>query len=188
MKQSTFAALWAIFFGIGLFGCRQAPPPQTGQVATPPQTEQVAEQPGGHEAMKMSGGEMEDGSVMRTSAKSFEETVASLKQAIEGENLMVIHVIDGQKMMRMAGKQIGPMNQIIFFHPRYMRQVWEANPQAGIQIPLKFIVMERPDQKVVIRYLKPSVLLGKYKGVEAIASELDEVVSRIVEATVSTGS
>ena len=124
---------------------------------------------------------------MRMTAKSFHETMSSLTQAIEAENLMVIHVIDGQKMMRMAGKQIGPVNQVFFFSPRYMRRVWEANQMAGIQIPLKFIVMEKPDKKVVIRYLNPSSLLGKYKGVEEIAAELDGIVEKIVDAATQPG-
>lgn len=163
-KQKWFSALrMAIPLGIALLSCQAIAP-------TPAQAK-------GKRKMK-------DGSVMRISRKSFADTVASLKQAIEGENLMVIHVIDGQKMMRMAGKKIGPMNQIFFFHPRFMRRVWEANPMAGIQIPLKFIVMERPDRKVVIRYLKPSSLLGKYKGVEGIARELDRIVNKIVNKTV----
>lgn len=130
---------------------------------------------------------VDDGSVMRISAQSFDDTMSSLTQAIEAENLMVIHIIDGQKMMRMAGKQIGPMNQVFFFHPRYMRRVWETNPMAGIQIPLKFIVMEKPDKKVVIRYLKPSTLLGKYPGMAQLAEELDGIVARIADAAAKSG-
>jgi hypothetical protein len=55
-----------------------------------------------------------DGSKVTMSKYSFSETVDILQGAIEGQNLMVIHVIDGQKMLRMAGKQVdlfGPDNQ-----------------------------------------------------------------------------
>lgn len=123
-----------------------------------------------------------DGSVMVISTKPFDEVVSALTQAIEEQNLMVIHIIDGQKMMRMAGKKIGGMKQIFFFHPRYMRKVWETNPLAGIRIPLKFIVMEKSNGKVVIRYLKPSTLLGSYEKMASIASELDAIVDKIAHA------
>jgi uncharacterized protein (DUF302 family) len=121
-----------------------------------------------------------DGSTVRMSKYSFSETVDILKGAIEEQNLMVIHVIDGQKMLRMAGKEVKGMKQVFYFHPKYMRKVMEANKEAGIQIPFKFIIMEKPNGKVVVRYFMPSTLLNTYKGEEAIAKELDGLVSKIV--------
>lgn len=121
-----------------------------------------------------------DGSSVAMSKYSFDETVEILKGAIEQQNLMVIHEIDGQKMLRMAGKQVNGMRQIFYFHPKYMKMVMEANPMASIQIPLKFIVMEKPDKTVVLRYFKPSVVLNQYDGEKEIASELDGLVEKII--------
>lgn len=122
-----------------------------------------------------------DGSQMVMSKYSFDETVDILKGAIEEQNLMVIHVIDGQKMLRMAGKDVGGTKQIFYFHPKYMKKVMEANNEAAIQIPLKFIVMEKPDGKVILRYFMASKLLEGYKGEEAIAKELDGLINNIVK-------
>ena len=108
------------------------------------------------------------------------ETVNILKGAIEEQNLMVIHVVDGQKMLRMAGKNIKGMKQIFYFHPKFMRRVIEANKEAAIQIPLKFIVMEKPNGNVIVRYFKPSKVLNDYSGVEAISNELDSLVNIII--------
>lgn len=121
-----------------------------------------------------------DGSTITMSKYSFDETVDILKGSIEEQNLMVIFEIDGQKMLRMAGKETGGLKQILFFHPKYMRRVLEANKAAGIQIPLKFIVMETPDSKTIVKYFMPSKLLGTYKGVETIATELDGIVNKII--------
>lgn len=124
-----------------------------------------------------------DGSMVAMSKYSFGQTVDVIKGAIEEQNLMVIQVVDAQKMMRMAGKQIGGMKQIFFFHPKYMAQVLAANPMAGIVIPLKLIIMEK-DGKVMIRYFMPSEVLKPYKGTEKIAQELDVIVNKIIkEAT-----
>ena len=122
-----------------------------------------------------------DGSQMRMSRLSFGETVSTIQGAIEDQNLMVIHTIDGQKMLRMAGKKVKGMKQIFYFHPRFMKRVIEANKMAGIQIPLKIIVMEKPDGKVVLRYFKPSTLLNQYNGEEAISAELDAIVEKITK-------
>ena len=54
----------------------------------------------------------------------------------------------------------------------------EANNEAAIQIPLKFIVMEKPDSKVIVRYFMPSKALASYSGEEAIAKELDGLVEK----------
>lgn len=121
-----------------------------------------------------------DGSSMVMSTYSFGETLELLKGAIEEQNLMVIHEVDAQKMLRMAGKQVDGMSQIFYFHPKYMRRVIEANSAATIQIPLKFIIMERPDKKIVIRYFNPSYVLKDYDGVAEIASELDNLVVKIL--------
>lgn len=126
-----------------------------------------------------------DGSIVKMSQYSFQETVDILKGAIEEQNLMVIYEIDGQKMLRMAGKAVKGMKQIFYFHPKYMRKVVEANQAAVIQIPLKIIVMEKPDGKVVIRYFRPSKLLNAYKGEESIAAELDGLVVKIINEITS---
>ncbi len=124
-----------------------------------------------------------DGSKMAMSKYSFSETVDILKGAIEQQNLMVLHEIDGQKMMRMAGKETGGMKQLFFFHPSYMAKVMEANEMAGIVIPFKIIVMEKKGM-VMVRYFMPSTVLKSYKGTETIASELDGKVTKIIaEAT-----
>lgn len=135
--------------------------------------------------IKMSFGQMQpaDGSKMNMSKYNFSETVDILKGAIENENLMIIFEIDGQKMLRMAGKEVNGMKQLFYFHPRYMKRVIEANKEAGIQIPLKLIVMEKPDNKVVIRYFLPSTILNKYDGETEISAELDEIVKRIISET-----
>ena len=122
-----------------------------------------------------------DGSKITVSKYSFNETVDLLQGAIEEQNLMVLLTVDAQKMLRMAGKKVKGMKQIFYFHPQYMRRVMEANKYATIQIPLKFIVMERPDGKTILRYFMPSKLLGSYKGVEPIARELDELVNNIIK-------
>jgi len=121
-----------------------------------------------------------DGSSMAMSKYDYGETMELLKGAIEEQNLMVIHVVDAQKMLRMAGKQVKGMSQVFYFHPKYMKRVMEANSMATIAIPLKFVVMEKPDGKVAIRYFKPSAILNKYKGEEAISAELDGLVEKIL--------
>ena len=116
------------------------------------------------------------------SAYGFEETLDRLRQAIEGENLMVVHEINPQQMLRMVGVRTDGMRQILFFHPRYMKQIIETNRNAAIEAPLKLVAMEMPDGKTMIRYIDPTYLFGRYDGLEEIGRELKGVVETVVAA------
>lgn len=114
------------------------------------------------------------------SAHDFETTLALLKEAIEGENLMVVNEVNPQQMLRMVGMRVGGMRQIFFFHPRYMQQILQANRNGGIEPPLKLIVMERPDGGVMVRYHDPVHQFAPYDGLADVATELRGVIERIV--------
>ena len=120
--------------------------------------------------------------VTAPSSHDFDETVALLKQAIEGENLMVVSEINAQQMLRMVGVRTGGMRQILFFHPRYMKQIVETNRNGGIVPPLKVLVMERPDGGAMVRYVDPEHAFAPYDGLADVASELKGLVERIVAA------
>ncbi len=114
------------------------------------------------------------------SGLDFDATLANLKQAIESENLMVVQEIDPQQMLRLVGMRIPGMRQILFFHPRYMKQILETNGNGGIEAPLKIIVMERPDGRIMVRYHDPVHQFAPYDGLEEIAAEFRGVIERIV--------
>ena len=118
--------------------------------------------------------------VTAPSSRGFDETISLLKQAVEGENLMVIQEIDPQQMLRLVGMRVDGMRQILFFHPRYMKQIFEANRNGGIEPPLKILVMERPDGSVAVRYHDPVHMFAPYQGLDGIATEFKGVFERVV--------
>lgn len=129
------------------------------------------------EASKMM--QLPDSQAMLASAHGFTETVDLLVGAIEEQNMMVVKEIDAQKMLRMANKKVGGMKQLLFFHPRYMKRIIETNALGTIEPPLKIAIMERPDGKVMVKYIKPSSLLGKYAGLSDLGDELDNILAEI---------
>lgn len=116
------------------------------------------------------------------SAHDFDATLAALKQAIEGENLMVVNEVNPQQMLRMVGMQTGGMRQIFFFHPGYMKRIIETNRNGGIEPPLKILVMEMPDGQVMVRYHDPVHQFEPYDGLSEIATELRGAVEKIVNS------
>lgn len=123
--------------------------------------------------------DLPESQVMVPSAYDFSDTVELLTAAIEEQNMMVLKTIDAQKMLKMVNKQVGGMKQLLFFHPRYMKRIIEINPQGTIEPPFKIAVMERSDGKVMVKYIKPSSLLGKYAGLAELGVELDGIVEQI---------
>ena len=120
--------------------------------------------------------------VLTKSKYDFSDTVELLKTSIEEQNLMVINEVDPQKMLRLVGVQTKGMRQIFFFHPRYMKRIYESNKQASIEPPLKFVVMEMPNGKVMVRYIRPSYKFNPYMGLNDLATELDELTAIIAKS------
>jgi uncharacterized protein (DUF302 family) len=116
------------------------------------------------------------------SAQDFNTTLTSLKQAIEAQNLMVVNEVNPQQMLRMVGMQTGGMRQIFFFHPRFMKAIIETNRNGGIEPPLKILVMEAPDGRVMVRYHDPVHQFAPYDGLAEIAAEFSGVFEDIVSS------
>ena len=120
--------------------------------------------------------------VLTKSIYDFSDTVELLKSSIEAQNLMIINEIDPQKMLRLVGVQTDGMRQLFFFHPRYMKRIYESNKQASIEPPLKYVVMEMPNGKVMVRYIKPSYKFNPYSGLNDLATELDELMAIVAKS------
>jgi len=120
--------------------------------------------------------------VITKSIYDFSDTVELLKASIEAQNLMVINEVDPQKMLRLVGVKTAGMRQIFFFHPRYMKRIFETNKQASIEPPLKIVVMEMPNGKVMVRYIKPSYKFDPYNGLNDLATELDELMAMVANS------
>ena len=119
--------------------------------------------------------------VTQRSAYDFDETLSRIRRAIEAENLMVVHEINPQQMLRMVGVRTGGMRQVLFFHPRYMKQIMETNRNAGIEPPLKVLVMESPNG-VMVRYEDPVHQFQVYRGLGGRSEELRGIFERVVAA------
>lgn len=61
-----------------------------------------------------------------------------------------------------------------------MKQIMDTNPHATIEPPLKIAVMETPKGTVIVKYIKPTSLFGRYDSVDSIGSELEALMAKIV--------
>ncbi len=124
------------------------------------------------------------GSWVQPSAFDFETTVQMLKEAIAGRELWLIHEIDPRMLLAREGLNIQPARQLLFFHPRYMRRLLEADARAVQEAPLKIVVMADESGAVVLRGPDLRAAFHRYPGMQTLAEELATLCADIV-ATVS---
>ena len=118
------------------------------------------------------------------SPHAFDETVETLRAAIIEADMMVLHEIDTQAIVRRGGIPIAGVRQLLYFHPRWMKIVVETAPDAVIEAPLKFVIRETPDG-TQCNYSWPSQTFGRYAGLEQMAGELDEIARQIAASLAS---
>ncbi len=100
--------------------------------------------------------------VDRVSTKGFEQTVKQLETALKGHGMMVVATVDYQNMLRMVGANVHGSKTLEFGKPDMMKQVMSAQPDIGLEMPLRTYVYERSDGKTVVSYYKPSAAFGRY--------------------------
>ena len=113
---------------------------------------------------------------------SFTATVERLKAAIEAEGLWLIHEIDPEQLLARGGYCILPVRQLLFFHPRFMVPLLEANPDGLIEAPLKLVVLQRPGGEVSIHHPDVAAAFAQHPGLEPLGIELASLCQRIVDA------
>lgn len=118
------------------------------------------------------------GRVMAMSKYDFNETVSRVKQAVEGQQMMVVFTADHQAMLSMVGLQTKGMVGIEFLHPRYGKVIVQNDHAAGVEIPLRLVIMEG-EMGTVLTYQKPSHTFGKYPKLKKLGEELDGVLAAI---------
>lgn len=115
-----------------------------------------------------------------TSAFDFDETILRLRRAIAAEGLMILHELTPQVVMREAGYEILPTRQLLFFHPQYVEAIFQIDPAALIEFPLKFAVMQMPDGATTVRYLDVQMQTDRYSGLAGLAKDLADKCARII--------
>ncbi len=117
-----------------------------------------------------------------TSSFSFGETVARLKQSAEDAELWLLHELDPQRILERGGYLAPSVRQLLLFHPRYMVRLLRVDPNAIVEAPLRFIVLEMPDGTVTVRCLNIAERLALYDGLLELGHELAALSQHLLDA------
>lgn len=93
-----------------------------------------------------------DGIIRVKSAYDMDETIARLKQDIAAKGIMFFDQIDETELAANAGIQLRPSTLLIFGNPPLGTQFIAANPNAGLDWPVRLLVSQDHDGTVWAAY------------------------------------
>jgi len=83
-----------------------------------------------------------DGVVRVKSAYSFQDTVERLKRDIAAKGIRFFSEIDQSRLAADAGIKLNPSTLLVFGNPPLGTQFMTANPNAGLDWPVRLLVIE----------------------------------------------
>lgn len=100
---------------------------------------------------------------------SVKETADRLAKAVEGKGLKVIARVDHAAGAKSAGLEMPAAEVVMFGNPKLGTPLMLANPEIGIDLPMKMLIWQGADGTVRVGYAEPGDLMARY----AIAGKED---------------
>lgn len=111
--------------------------------------------------------------------RPFETALSQARTAITDNGFLLLHEINPQAILASQQIEIGPVRQLLFFHPVYMKQLLDQDPTAVIEVPLK-LVLRATDKGTTLSYFHPTTHFQGYEGLDTLGKELHVKVELIV--------
>lgn len=112
--------------------------------------------------------------------KPFEVTLNELKAKIVANDFLLLHEINTKDIMAKQGIVIDELRQILFFHPNYMKQVLDIDPQLVNEVTLKIVLRSISLNETSISIPNPTLTMSDYVGSKELASELFKKIMSIL--------
>jgi uncharacterized protein (DUF302 family) len=96
------------------------------------------------------------------SSHSVEQTVNRLKEILGAKGLTLFALVDHSGEASRVGLTMPPTKLLIFGNPTAGTPLMLASPSTAIDLPLKLLVREDPEQKVWISYNSPDYLQQRH--------------------------
>jgi uncharacterized protein (DUF302 family) len=107
-------------------------------------------------------GHSDGGWTVKQSPSSVADTVDKLTSAVENAGAKVFAVVDHAAGAASIDQQLAPMTLVIFGNPAIGTPLLQANPRAGLDLPIRVLIWEEEGQ-TQIGYLNPEELKARYE-------------------------
>jgi uncharacterized protein (DUF302 family) len=127
----------------------------------------------------------ESGIVTGKSAYSMSETVARLKQDVAAKGITFFIEVDQQKLAADAGIKLRPSTLLIFGNPPLGTLFISANPLAGLDWPVRLLVLEDENGQVWTAYTDFAYIARRHH-VEGMDAEAFKKASGVIASITSS--
>lgn len=127
--------------------------------------------------------QMETGLNTKTSTRSFEETIAILKDRIETKGLRIFAMINHHENAEKNGFELAPTTLIIFGNPNVGAPLMQMNQSIGIDLPMKMLITEK-EGVVTMTFNDPSYLKNRHDlpaESEAILNKVSQMLNGLTD-------
>lgn len=124
------------------------------------------------------------GVVKVKSAVSYEETINRIRQDVAAKGIQLFDVIDQAKLAKDAGVAINPSTLIIFGNPPLGTQFLSANPESGLDWPVRVLVYQDGKGRVWVAYTDFG-WIAKRHGIKSRAAQF-KMASEVIASITST--
>ena len=104
----------------------------------------------------------ENGMITILSQHSVDETVATVKKAMEAKGVKLFALVDHSGEAEKAGLEMRPTKLLIFGNPKAGTPLMVAVPSIAIDLPLKLLIAEDAEGKVWISYNAPAYIQARH--------------------------
>lgn len=125
----------------------------------------------------------EDDIVRVQAAGDVAATMAALEAAVEGAGATVFAKVDHGAGAEGAGLELGASQLLIFGNPQLGTPAMQANPLAGLYLPLKVLVYEDAGGQVWLAYEEPEEMLEELDGIDDDAEYIAKMTGALAKLT-----
>lgn len=118
----------------------------------------------------------DNGMVHLRSQHSFSETLKRLESLLQAKGLAIFARIDHSGEAEKAGLHMPPTQVIVFGSPKAGTPVMLAAPTLAIDLPLKALVWENAEGKVLVSYNTPEYLKQRHSIPDGLVQNLAGIV------------
>lgn len=133
--------------------------------------------------MSSAGASSSNGVVTVKSSYSVAETVARIKKDVAKKGIKLFGVIDQSRLGNAAGNKVAPSKLVMFGNPALGTTFITANPEAGLDWPVRVLVYQTKDGAVYAAYTDFGYI-AKRHGISSRDKEF-KMATEVVESVTS---
>lgn len=122
--------------------------------------------------------------LVKPSTRGVKESIDALAAAVEAAGAKVVARVDHAAGAKVAGAEMKPSEVLIFGNPKLGTPLMQANPRAGLDLPMKVLAYEDAKGKVWIVTTRAAALRSRYgiKGKDDIITAMTGALDKLTDA------